>query len=117
MPENKKTTAPIPVVGAAGEQSNGHETIGIIPKESAERNWRNGSFATVSMLELYDTAYPPKAVLIDSLLYAGTYLFVGAPKIGKSFFMAQAQLPHRHRSKPVEVSCSSGRGALPRPGG
>ncbi len=27
--------------------------------------------------------------MIDGLLYSGTYLFVGAPKIGKSFFMAQ----------------------------
>lgn len=89
MSENKKTTAPIPVVGAAGEQSSGRETMGIIPKESAERNRRNASLATVSMTELYDTAYPPKTVLIDNLLYAGTYLFVGAPKIGKSFFMAQ----------------------------
>ena len=34
-------------------------------------------------------AYPPKSVIIENLLYAGTYLFVGAPKIGKSFFMAQ----------------------------
>ncbi len=34
-------------------------------------------------------AYPPKEPIIDGLLYAGTYLFVGAPKIGKSFFMAQ----------------------------
>ena len=89
MPENKKTTAPIPVVGAAGGQSSGRETISIIPKDSVERNRRNGCLATVSMTELYDTAYPPKAVLIDNLLYAGTYLFVGAPKIGKSFFMAQ----------------------------
>lgn len=83
MSENRKTTAPIPVVGAAGEQSSGRETISIIPKESVERNRRNGSLATVSMTELYDTAYPPKAVLIENLLYAGTYLFVGAPKIGK----------------------------------
>ncbi len=41
------------------------------------------------MSELYDTSYEPKPVLIDGLLCAGTYLFVGAPKIGKSFFMAQ----------------------------
>ena len=41
------------------------------------------------MTELYDTTYPPKAAIIDGLLYAETYLFVGAPKIGKSFFMAQ----------------------------
>ena len=26
---------------------------------------------------------------LDGLLYNGTYLFVGSPKIGKSFFMAQ----------------------------
>jgi len=39
--------------------------------------------------ELYDTAYPPKLPIIDGLLYNGTYLFVGSPKIGKSFFMAQ----------------------------
>ena len=41
------------------------------------------------MTELYDTAYPPKLPIIDGLLYNGTYLFVGSPKIGKSFFMAQ----------------------------
>ena len=41
------------------------------------------------MSALYDTAYPPKSVIIENLLHAGTYLFAGAPKIGKSFFMAQ----------------------------
>ena len=41
------------------------------------------------MMELYDTAYPPKLPIVDGLLYNGTYLFVGSPKIGKSFFMAQ----------------------------
>ncbi len=44
---------------------------------------------TVSMAELYDTVYPSKPPLIDGLLYTGTYLFVGAPKLGKSFLMAQ----------------------------
>ena len=44
---------------------------------------------TVSMMELYDTAYPPKPPIVEGLLYNGTYLFVGSPKIGKSFFMAQ----------------------------
>ena len=44
---------------------------------------------TVSMMELYDTAYPPKLPIVDGLLYNGTYLFVGSPKIGKTFFMAQ----------------------------
>ena len=41
------------------------------------------------MTELYDTVYPPRRPIVDNLLYSGTYLFVGAPKIGKSFFMAQ----------------------------
>ncbi|MEY8495938.1 helicase RepA family protein [Lachnospiraceae bacterium 29-91] len=44
---------------------------------------------TVSMAELYDTVYPSKPPLIDGLLYTGVYLFAGAPKLGKSFLMAQ----------------------------
>lgn len=44
---------------------------------------------TISMTELYDTVYQSKPPLIDGLLYPGTYLFVGAPKLGKSFLMAQ----------------------------
>ena len=42
-----------------------------------------------SMTELYDTVYPPSKPVVEGLLYNGTYLFVGAPKVGKSFFMAQ----------------------------
>ena len=44
---------------------------------------------TVSMRELYENVYPGKTPVIDGLLFGGTYLFVGAPKIGKSFLMAQ----------------------------
>ena len=44
---------------------------------------------TVSMQDLYETVYPSRPPVIDGLLYAGTYLFVGAPKVGKSFLMAQ----------------------------
>lgn len=44
---------------------------------------------TISMDELYDAVYPPKIPIVDGLIYNGTYLFVGAPKVGKSFFMAQ----------------------------
>ena len=42
-----------------------------------------------SMTDLYDEVYKPKMSVIENLLYSGTYLFVGAPKVGKSFFMAQ----------------------------
>ena len=85
MLDQTKMTAPIPAVGAAGEQSENKKSNDIIPKDRKNNN----SLHTLSMTELYDTTYPPKAAIIDGLLYAGTYLFVGAPKIGKSFFMAQ----------------------------
>ena len=45
--------------------------------------------ATISMKELYERIFQRKPPIIDGLLNAGTYLFVGAPKLGKSFFMAQ----------------------------
>ena len=32
---------------------------------------------------------PPRKPIVNDLLYSGTYLFVGAPKVGKSFFMGQ----------------------------
>jgi RecA-family ATPase len=44
---------------------------------------------TVSMSELYETVYQSRLSVIDGLLYSGTYLFAGAPKVGKSFLMAQ----------------------------
>lgn len=44
---------------------------------------------TVSMTELFDSAYQSKPPIIDGLLCRGTYLFAGSPKIGKSFLMAQ----------------------------
>lgn len=44
---------------------------------------------TISMRELYNTVYQSKPPLIDGLLYPGTYIFAGAPKLGKSFLMAQ----------------------------
>ena len=43
----------------------------------------------MTLSELYDTVYENKLPIIDGLLYAGVYLFVGAPKVGKSFLMAQ----------------------------
>ena len=49
---------------------------------------------TVSMTELFDSAYQSKPPIIDGLLYRGTYLFAGSPKIGKSFLMAQLAAYH-----------------------
>ena len=58
------------------------------------------SFKDVTLNELLDTVYPPKTPVIEGLLYAGTYLFVGAPKIGKSFLMAQLGI---HVSKGIPL--------------
>lgn len=44
---------------------------------------------TVSMPELYDTVYASRPPVIDGLLHLGTYILAGAPKLGKSFLMAQ----------------------------
>jgi len=55
----------------------------------AESESAPGFMQTVSMPELYEMVYPGKPPIIDHFLYPGTYLFVGAPKVGKSFMMAQ----------------------------
>lgn len=55
---------------------------------------------TISMTELYDTVYPSKKPLIDGMLYSGLYMFVGAPKTGKSFAMEQIGY---HISKGIDL--------------
>ena len=44
---------------------------------------------TVSMTELFQTSYKSRPPIIDGLLYGGAYILAGAPKIGKSFLVAQ----------------------------
>lgn len=119
MAGNKKATAPVssalhtellsspsPLakelqhVGADGKQSlckTNKQSIADLPdKGNLQATKNNGAgqsrqekLQTVTMEELYDTVYPPKVPIVDGLIYNGTYLFVGAPKVGKSFFMAQ----------------------------
>ena len=99
MTEKKKTTAPVSSVGADGEQPIMKNHTEIIANETAqinlqatncpEKSGQGGGLQTVSMTELYDTVYPPRTPVVDGFLYGGTYLFVGAPKVGKSFFMGQ----------------------------
>lgn len=101
MNDEKEMTALSTSVGADDGQSLTSKTNNSITNEDADFN----SFEeiqrkmmrmldprylhTVSMTELYDTVYRSRPPLIDGLLYPGTYLFVGAPKLGKSFLMAQ----------------------------
>ena len=98
MTEKIKTTAPVLSVGADREQPNTKNHKEIIANETAQINLqaaqnpeksRSGGLQTVSMTELYDTVYPPRTPVVDGFLYGGTYLFVGAPIVGKSFFMGQ----------------------------
>lgn len=84
MTETKKTTTPNASVGADAVQPLLKNSTNSITDSS-----NNCNLKTISMTELYDTVYPPRRPIVDNLLYSGTYLFVGAPKIGKSFFMAQ----------------------------
>lgn len=105
MNEKEKTTVPIPSVGVDGEQSLSYVTNEIIATGNEEINPIDESMeemlrqmqrmsdpsylATMTMSQLYDTVYESRLPIIDGLLYPGTYLFVGAPKVGKSFLMAQ----------------------------
>ena len=44
---------------------------------------------TKNLTEILDETYEPQTPIIENLLYKGMYLFVGSPKVGKSFLMAQ----------------------------
>lgn len=86
MANKKEVTTPNVSVGADTEQP-----LNVLNNSISNYPPKNNSkvLETVSMAELYDTVYPSKPPLIDGLLYTGTYLFAGAPKLGKSFLMAQ----------------------------
>lgn len=50
---------------------------------------RKDYMKTITMEQLYDISYLPKLPIIEGVLYRGLYIFAGAPKVGKSFAMAQ----------------------------
>ena len=105
----RKTTVPDPSVGADGEQPISNYSTEIIATYSDEINpqaefsdedfdnfqrmmarMSDPSYLhTVTLNELYETSYPSRPPIIDGLLYSGTYLLAGAPKVGKSFLVAQ----------------------------
>ena len=105
----KKTTAPDTSVGADDGQPLHNSTENSISAFDEEINgdFQNNSESldeiyrrmqrltdphylhTISMTELYQTAYQSRPPIIDGLLYAGAYILAGAPKIGKSFLVAQ----------------------------
>ena len=89
MTENEKTTALIPSVGADGGQPPHNSTYQSIPHETCESNPPEENIEemrerirrmndphylhTVSMTELYQTAYKSRPPVIDGLLYSGAY--------------------------------------------
>lgn len=97
MSEEKEMTAPNVSIGVDTEQSSIKQTTNSISNRDANFNPFDEFFKkidpsymkTVTMQELYQDIYSKKPPVIEGLLYQGTYLFVGSPKIGKSFFMAQ----------------------------
>ena len=98
MMEKMKMTAPVSSVGADGVQPNVKNHNEIIANSQEQINQQatknpeksgNDGLHTMSMPELYDTVFVPRVPIVDGFLYGGTYFFVGAPKVGKSFFMAQ----------------------------
>lgn len=97
MSEEKEMTAPNVSIGVDTEQSSIKQTTNSISNRDANFNPFDEFFKkidpsymkTVTMQELYQDIYSKKPPVIEGLLYQGTYLFVGSPKICKSFFMAQ----------------------------
>lgn len=102
MTANKKATVPNSSIGVDVEQPLTKKHNEIIA-ESAElynrqatnyestfvSNTDENDLQTITMEELFDTTFSPRVPIVDGLIFNGTYLFVGAPKVGKSFFMAQ----------------------------
>ena len=109
MINTKEKTAITSSVGADERQSNQKHIKNIIPTEPQEINSTGENsqenikeiyrrlcqlsdpyyLHTVSMTELYQTSYGSRPPIIDGLLYTGAYILAGAPKIGKSFLVAQ----------------------------
>lgn len=105
--QKEKTTVPIPSAPTDGEQSlsnaniitTNHDKINQ-PEEFSEENFlemqrrldriSNPAYLhTMTLNELYETTYSCRPPIIGGLLYPGTYLLAGAPKVGKSFLVAQ----------------------------
>ena len=105
--KKEKMTALIPSVGADGGQSplcnetiltdnqqdGNHQSVEMEEMEAWLRQMRQMNspdyLHTVWLTELYDTVYRSRMPVIENLLYTGAYILAGAPKIGKSFLVAQ----------------------------
>lgn len=105
--KKEKMTTLNPSVGADGgqpplcngaivtenQQDSNHRNFEMEEMETWLRQMRRMNspdyLHTVSLTELYDTVYRSRIPIIEGLLYTGAYILAGAPKIGKSFLVAQ----------------------------
>ena len=107
--EKKKMTAQGSSVGADDGQSISQITENSIPtseqksndeivnsQDSLEEMYRRMQrmtdpryLHTLTMTELFQTTYKSRPPVVEGLLYAGAHILAGAPKIGKSFLVAQ----------------------------
>ena len=105
--QKEKTTAQIPSAPTDGEQSLSNASIITTnndkinhSEEFSEENFLEfqrrldrindpAYLHTMTLNELYETTYTSRPPIIGGLLYPGTYLLAGAPKVGKSFLVAQ----------------------------
>lgn len=102
--KTKEMTALNPSVGADGGQSSLCNEA-IVTENQENDNHEGKDFDemyrklrrmsdpdylhTYSMTELYETTFDSRPSIVEGLLDAGAYILVGAPKIGKSFLVAQ----------------------------
>ena len=104
MSKAKETTALSPSVGADGGQPSKTYTLSIAETDAEfnenfsdspdffqklQRAQDPDFLNTISYNELMEETLPSRKAVIDGLLSTGVYLLVGAPKIGKSFLVAQ----------------------------
>ena len=105
--QKEKTTVQIPSAPTDGEQSLSNASIITTnndkinhSEEFSEENFLDfqrrldrindpAYLHTMTLNELYETTYSSRPPIIGGLLYPGTYLLAGAPKVGKSFLVAQ----------------------------
>ena len=101
----KEKTARSTSVGADERQSIQEDSGNSLPASEAKRNGEMENLEemyrkmqrmadprylhTLTMTELFQTAYKSRPPIIENLLHSGAYLLAGAPKIGKSFLVAQ----------------------------
>ena len=103
--EPKEKTAQSTSVGADERQSIQKDSDNSIPASEAKCNGEMENLEemyrrmqrmadprylhTLTMTELFQTSYKSRPPIIENLLHLGAYLLAGAPKIGKSFLVAQ----------------------------